>query len=126
MTQVGCSAWSHPHQLGDFGQITDVTDNSVLLFVWGENHRKDNDRAEQSRAGTGLIHRPNRSTRSHGAHEGSNCAEKGKSPLAGTVTLDLRVRTVFCLVVKTEHGFDKWGKGKVVPGKERDVWKEQR
>lgn len=67
-----------------------------------------------------------KSTRYQGAHEGCNCAEKGKSLLAGTVTLDLRMRIAFCLVVKTEYDFDKWKKGKVAPGKGKDTWKEQR
>lgn len=53
-------------------------------------------------------------------------AEKGNSFLAGTVALDLRVRTAFCLVVKSEHDFDKWGKGKVILGNKNDMWKEQR
>lgn len=46
--------------------------------------------------------------------------------MAGTVTLDLKVRRAFCLVVKSEYDFDKWEKGKVVSGKENDMWKEQR
>lgn len=58
--------------------------------------------------------------------ECGNSAEEGKSLLAGTVTLDLRVRRAFCLVIKSEYDFDKWEKGKVVLGKEKDTWKEWR
>lgn len=36
-----------------------------------------------------------------------NSIEKGKSLWARTVTLNLRVRIPFCLVVKKENDFDK-------------------